>query len=105
MTDSAAPASRANEVVAAAGNGDAGKQRRRSAVEIEADLDAAAQRLSANVDALVDRLSPKNVAKQSLGGAKGLMTTESGRLRPEVIGAVAGALVGAAVLVLWRRRR
>lgn len=104
MTDSVAPASRETEVVTAAGNGDAGKERRRSAVQIEADLEATAQRLSANVDALVERLSPKQVAKHSVSGAKGLLTTESGRPRPEVIGAVAGALVGAAVLVWWRNR-
>lgn len=104
MTDSVAPASRTDEAVVAPGNGDAGKERRRSAVQIEADLDAAAQRLSANVDALVERLSPGQVARRSVGSAKGLMTTDSGRPRPEVIGAVAGALVGAAVLVWWRNR-
>lgn len=104
MTDSVAPSSRTDEAVAAAGNGDAGKQGRRSAVQIEADLEATAQRLSANVDALAERLSPKHVAKRSVGSAKGLMITDSGRPRPEVIGAVAGALVGAAVLVWWRNR-
>lgn len=104
MSDSGVSASRTDEIVAAAENGDAGKQRRRSAAQIEADLDATAQRLSANVDALVDRLSPGNVAKRSVGGAKGLMTTESGRPRPEVIGAVAGALVGVAVLLWWQNR-
>jgi hypothetical protein len=105
MTDSVVPASRKSEVVtSAAGNGDAGKQRRRSAVQIEADLDATARRLSANVDALVERLHPKHVAQSSISGAKGLVVTDSGRPRPEVIGAVAGALVGVAVLVWWRRR-
>ncbi|HEX6195810.1 MAG TPA: DUF3618 domain-containing protein [Jiangellaceae bacterium] len=104
MTDSAVPALRQSEVATSAGDGDAGKERRRSAAQIEADLEATAQRLSANIDALVDRLSPKHVARSSVRGAKGLLFTDRGRPRPELIGAVAGALVGAAVLVLWRRR-
>lgn len=104
MTDNAVPASRESEVATSAGNGDAGKERRRSAVQIEEDLEATAQRLSANVDALAERLSPKSVAKQSVSGAKGLLTTDSGRPRPELIGAIAGALVGVAVLVWWRSR-
>lgn len=104
MTDSVVPASQQSEVTTSAGNGDAGKERRRSAVQIEADLEATAQRLSANVDALVDRLSPKHVVRSSVGGAKGLVFTDGGRPRPELIGAIAGALVGVAVLVWWRRR-
>lgn len=104
MTDNVAPASRGSEVATSAGNGDAGKERRRSAVQIEENLEATAQRLSANIDALVDRLSPKHVAKSSVSEAKALVLTESGRPRPELIGAIAGALVGVAVLVWWRRR-
>jgi hypothetical protein len=105
MTDRVLPASRRPMEVAAAGNGDAGKQRRRSASQIEADLEATSQRLAANVDALVERLSPTQVARRSLESAKGVVTTDSGGVRPEVIGAVIGALAGAAVLVWWARRR
>ena len=91
--------------VSAAGNGDAGKARRRSAAEIEADLEATAQRLAANVDALADRLSPKQLARSSVTSAKGLVTTDGGRLRPEVIGAIVGAVAGGVVLIWWARRR
>jgi hypothetical protein len=77
---------------------------RRTAAEIEADIDATAQRLSANVDELALRLSPAQIAKRGVNGAKGLVITADGRPRAEVIGALAGALVGAAFL-LWRSRR
>ena len=77
---------------------------RRTAAEIEADIDATAQRLSANVDELVFRLSPARIAKRGVNGAKGLVITSDGRPRAEVIGALTGALVGAAFL-LWRSRR
>ena len=84
-------------------HGDKGDERaeRRTAAEIEADMNAMAQRLSARVDELVRRLSPAQIAKR---GAKGMVITADGRPKAEVIGALAGALVGAAFL-LWRSRR
>ncbi|HEX6336943.1 MAG TPA: DUF3618 domain-containing protein [Jiangellaceae bacterium] len=85
------------------GNGDK-RAERRSAAEIEADIDATTQRLSATVDELAFRLSPAQIAKRSMNGAKGLVITSDGRPRAEVIGALAGALVGTAFL-LWRSRR
>ncbi|HEX6326852.1 MAG TPA: DUF3618 domain-containing protein [Jiangellaceae bacterium] len=86
--------------------GDKGDEdaKRRTAAEIEADMNTTAQRLSATVDELVFRLSPAQIAKRGANGAKGLVITADGRPRPEVIGALAGALVGAAFL-LWRSRR
>jgi hypothetical protein len=105
MTDRVLPSSRQPLAVTAAGNGDAGKERRRSAAEIEADLQATAQRLSANVDALVDRVSPKQIARSSVTSARGLVTTDSGRVRPEVVGAIVGAIAGGVVLIWWARRR
>lgn len=83
--------------------GDKGDEpvKRRTAAEIEADMNATAQRLSATVDELVCRLSPAQIAKR---GAKGMVITADGRPRAEVIGALAGALVGA-VFLLWRSRR
>jgi hypothetical protein len=77
---------------------------RRTAAEIEADIDATARRLSANVDELAFRLRPSRIAMRGVDGAKGLVITADGRPRAEVIGALAGALVGAAFL-LWRSRR
>lgn len=85
------------------GNDDEGAERR-TAAEIEADIDATARRLSANVDELAFRLSPARIAKRGVDGAKGLVITADGRPRAEVIGALAGALVGATFL-LWRSRR
>jgi hypothetical protein len=87
-------------------HGDKGDEdaKRRTAADIEADINATAQRLSATVDELVFRLSPAQIAKRGANGAKGLVITADGRPRPEVIGALAGALVGAAFL-LWRSRR
>jgi hypothetical protein len=86
-------------------DGDAGRQRSRSAAEIEADLQAATERLAANVDELASRLNPREVARRGAGRVRGLVTTAEGAPRVEVVGAVVGALVGAAVLIWWSRRR
>ncbi|HSI93279.1 MAG TPA: DUF3618 domain-containing protein [Jiangellaceae bacterium] len=86
-------------------DGDAGKQRRRSVAEIEADLQATTDRLSANVDELVERMRPSEVARRTVERAKRFATTPGGRPRAEVVGAAVGALVVAAALIWWNRRR
>lgn len=78
--------------------------KRRSAAEIEADINTTTDRLAANVDELANRLSPARVAKSGASSAKNLLTGPDGRPRAEVVGALVGALVGAAFLI-WRSRR
>lgn len=80
-----------------------GKDEKRSAAEIEQELDAVTQRLAANVDALVDRMHPKRIAGRGAGRARRLVMTSDGRPRPEIVGAVVGALLGVAVLTWWSR--
>jgi hypothetical protein len=87
-------------------NGDKGSRRRKSVAEIEAELQETTDRLAANVDALAERLSPKEITRRSVDNVKGLARTPEGRLRPEVVGGAVGALAGIALLVwLGRRRR
>ncbi len=82
---------------------DRGKDKQRSAAEIEQELDAVAQRLAANVDALVDRVHPKRIVGRGAGRARRLVMTSDGRPRAEIVGAVVGALLGVAVLTWWSR--
>jgi hypothetical protein len=77
---------------------------RRTADEIEAEINVTTERLSASIDELVDRLSPAQVARRGLAGARNVVTDANGRPRAEVVGALVGALVGAAFL-FWRSRR
>lgn len=86
-------------------DGDAGKEQRRSVAEIEADLQATTDRLAANVDELVDRMRPKEMARRTAERAKRFATTPEGGPRIEIIGAAVGALVGVAALIWWTRRR
>ena len=77
---------------------------RRTADEIEAEINATTDRLAASIDELVDRLSPAQVARRGLAGARNAVTDGNGRPRAELVGAVVGALVGVAFLA-WRSRR
>ena len=79
--------------------------RKPSVEEIERRVDERTERLAANIDDLVSRLKPKRVARDAVTGVRSRLVTPSGRLRAEVIGAAAGAAVGAAVLIWWMRRR
>jgi hypothetical protein len=82
-----------------------GERQRRTAAQIESEIDETTERLAANVDELVARLRPANIARRGLAGTRGLVTDPAGRPRAEVVGAVVGALVGVAVLTWWARRR
>lgn len=75
----------------------------RSAAEIERELDAVTARLAANVDELVGRMHPRQLAGRGLGRAGRLVLTKDGRPRPEIVGALIGGLVGVAVLAWWSR--
>lgn len=84
---------------------EAENRRARSVSEIEADITATTERLSASVDELAARMSPAQIAKRSARQARAVVTTPGGAPRAEVVGALIGALAGAAVLVWWSRRR
>ena len=76
----------------------------RTAEQIEADIAATRARLASTVDELVDRASPKNVAKRQVEQAKAQVFDERGQLRTQKLVAVGGAAVGVlAVLLLIRR--
>lgn len=78
------------------------ERRKRSVTDIERALDDTTQRLAANVDALTTRLKPSNLAR---AGAENVKETVSKNvLRPEVLGAVAGAVIVGVVLWKWRRK-
>jgi hypothetical protein len=83
--------------------------------ELEADIERKRERLATTVDQLTAKLDVKShaqakvadvksQAKVKVAEVKESATTDDGKPRPEVL-AVAGALVGAALLFIWWRRR
>jgi Protein of unknown function (DUF3618) len=92
------------DVQASEGGGD-----ERSPEQIEAELDRTRARLSATLDELTDRLSPRSMARGAGRGVKEqFFYADSGRVRADRVGAVAGVVAAAAAVFLalrtWRRR-
>ena len=83
--------------------------------EIQADIEKQREHLAQTVDQLGQKLDVKAQGKAKiedvkvqtqakLAEAKELSTTDDGKPRPEVVGAVAAVVVGV-VLVIWLRSR
>jgi hypothetical protein len=72
--------------------------------ELEVDIERQREQLATTVDQLAAKLDVKSHAKVKVAEVKASATTDDGKPRPEVL-AVAGALVGAAFLFIWWRRR
>ena len=68
------------------------------------DIEATRDRLAGTIDAIVDRTNPKNAARRTLERIKGRFIDADGSPRFENIVPVAGATVGAVVLIAVVRR-
>jgi hypothetical protein len=68
------------------------------------DIEATRDRLAGTIDAIVDRTNPKNAARRTLERIKGRFIDADGSPRFENIVPVAGAAVGAVVLIVVVRR-
>jgi MYXO-CTERM domain-containing protein len=99
----------------------------RSPAQIERDIEARRERLAGTIDALADRVSPKNVFRRKVEEAKvraaqareralqltatvkeqatDKATDEQGKPRPDVLGAAAALALLALVLYALKRRR
>ncbi len=77
--------------------------------ELEAEINAARQRLATTIDELAHRAKPKEIARRQAESAKVSFTkatrTESGDLRTERVAALAAAAVALIGLGVLRRRR
>ena len=72
--------------------------------QLEADIARQREQLADTVDALQAKLDVKSRAKHRASVLRDDLTTESGKPRPELLGA-AGLAVAALAVVVWRRRR
>ncbi len=84
----------------------------RSPAQIERDIESRRERLSGTIDAIAERVKPQNIARrrvedvrERVAEVRRRLSDDQGRLRKEVVGAVAGAAVVIAVLVILQRRR
>ena len=81
-----------------------GHDKTKTPQEIEADIAAQREQLADTVDQLSAKLDVKTRAQAKASELKDRATTDSGKPRPEVLGA-AGSLLAMALVLLWWRRR
>ena len=90
-------------------------QRNRNAAQIEADLAATRDRLTASVQALIDQVHPnrikqrqidnvKRLASAELDNAKSLIFNARGDLRTDRVAAIAGAAAGLVTFLIIVRK-
>jgi len=72
--------------------------------DIEADIEAQREHLADTVDQLAHKLDVKAQAKERASQVKDRATTDAGRPRPELLGALVGLVLVAGLVVWWRRR-
>jgi hypothetical protein len=72
--------------------------------DIEADIEAQREHLADTVDQLAHKLDVKAQAKERASQVKDRATTDDGRPRPALLGALLGLVLVAGLAVWWRRR-
>jgi MYXO-CTERM domain-containing protein len=77
---------------------------RRTTAQIEADIERQRDDLADTVEQLTYKLDVKAQARAKASHLQDRATTETGRLRPEVV-AGAVSFVALVALFVWRRRR
>ena len=70
----------------------------RSPEEIQADIDAAQQRLADHVDGLSERLAPQALAEDAIEGVKKVFVEEDGTPKKRPIAIAAGTVAGLLLL-------
>lgn len=70
----------------------------RSPEEIQADIDAAQQRLADHVDGLSERLAPQALAEDAIDGVKKVFVEEDGTPKKRPIAIAAGTVAGLLLL-------
>jgi hypothetical protein len=79
---------------------------KRTAAQIEADIEATRNRLASRLDDFQEYVKPANVLDRGVTSVKNVFVDEYGGIRPERVAIAAGAVVGLIALrALARRRR
>jgi len=75
-----------------------------STADLEAEIEDQREHLAETIDLLAHKLDVKAQAKAGAQRVRQRATTETGKPRPDLVVAIAGAVLVAGLLVWWRRR-
>lgn len=72
--------------------------------ELVGEIEVTREQLALTIDALIDRTSPKNVARRTVATVKASFFEPDGSPRMDMFAKVGGAVVGVVVVVVVLRR-
>ena len=70
---------------------------------LEAQIEAARAQLAITIDAIAERVAPKNVAAKAKSRARGIVVNEDGSLKTDKVAIVGGVALTFVLVVVWRR--
>jgi hypothetical protein len=70
---------------------------------LEAQIETARAQLAETIDAIAERVAPKNVAAKAKTRAKGIVVNPDGSLKTDKVAIAGGVALLFVVVVVWRR--
>jgi hypothetical protein len=70
---------------------------------LEAQIEATRAQLAQTIDAIAERVAPKNVAAKAKSRAKEIVVNEDGSLKMDKVAIVGGVALAFVIVVAWRR--
>jgi hypothetical protein len=76
---------------------------RSDSAALEAQIETARAQLAGTIDAIAERVAPKNVAAKAKSRAKGFVVNPDGTLKTDKVAIAGGVALLFVVVVVWRR--
>ncbi|HEY2834701.1 MAG TPA: DUF3618 domain-containing protein [Sporichthyaceae bacterium] len=70
---------------------------------LEAQIETAREQLAVTIDAIAERVAPKNVAAKAKSRAKGIVVNPDGSLKTDKVAIAGGVALAFVFVVVWRR--
>ncbi|MGQ0467847.1 MAG: DUF3618 domain-containing protein [Sporichthyaceae bacterium] len=73
------------------------------AADLEAKIERSRQELAASIDAIAEKVAPKNVASAAKARARGLIVDSDGEIKKDKAALVGGIALAFVTILVWRR--
>lgn len=73
------------------------------AKNLETQIERSREELAASIDAIAERVAPKNVASAAKARARGLIVDEDGEIKKDKAALAGGIALAFVTILIWRR--
>lgn len=70
---------------------------------LEAQIERSREELAASIDAIAEKVAPKNVASAAKEKARGIVVDSDGNLKKDKVAIVGGIALAFVTFIVWRR--